>query len=38
MLLRKVMMRAGFNPITSEWWHFNACTKVYAAKNFVLIE
>jgi D-alanyl-D-alanine dipeptidase len=38
MLLRKVMMRAGFNPITSEWWHFNACSKVYAAKNYTLIE
>ncbi|NOZ62255.1 MAG: D-alanyl-D-alanine dipeptidase [Calditrichaeota bacterium] len=22
-LLKKVMMRHGFKPITSEWWHFN---------------
>jgi zinc D-Ala-D-Ala dipeptidase len=38
MLLRRIMMRAGFNPITSEWWHFNACTKAYAAANLKLIE
>jgi zinc D-Ala-D-Ala dipeptidase len=38
LLLRRVMMRAGFNPIPSEWWHFNACTKVYASANLKLIE
>jgi D-alanyl-D-alanine dipeptidase len=38
LVLRKIMMRAGFNPITSEWWHFNACTKVYAAENYTLVE
>ncbi|MGZ3932371.1 MAG: M15 family metallopeptidase [Bacteroidia bacterium] len=38
LLLRNVMMRAGFNPITSEWWHFNACTKAYAAEHYVLVE
>ena len=38
ILLRKTMQKAGFFPITSEWWHFNACTKAYAAENFKLIE
>lgn len=33
-LLRKVMYSAGFFGIQSEWWHFNACTKVYAAAKF----
>ncbi len=37
ILLRKTMMKAGFYPISSEWWHFNACNKVYAAENFSLI-
>jgi D-alanyl-D-alanine dipeptidase len=35
--LREIMKKAGFNPITSEWWHFNACTKLYAAENYNLI-
>lgn len=38
LLLRKIMMDAGFNPITSEWWHFNSCTKAYAAEHYTLIE
>jgi zinc D-Ala-D-Ala dipeptidase len=37
LILRDVMKRAGFSPITSEWWHFNACTKLCAAENFTLI-
>jgi D-alanyl-D-alanine dipeptidase len=37
VLLRQIMMRAGFLPISSEWWHFNSCNKVYAAKNFKVI-
>jgi zinc D-Ala-D-Ala dipeptidase len=37
MLLRKVMIRAGFNPITSEWWHFSLCTKQEAARRYELI-
>ncbi|MCW3078536.1 MAG: peptidase vanX D-ala-D-ala dipeptidase [Bacteroidetes bacterium] len=37
-LLRKVMQSAGLNPINSEWWHFNFCTKEYAALNFKLIK
>lgn len=38
LLLRRIMMRAGFYPITSEWWHFNACTKLYAAAHYTLVE
>jgi D-alanyl-D-alanine dipeptidase len=26
-LLRSVMRRAGFLGISSEWWHFNSCTR-----------
>lgn len=37
-LLRKVMINAGFMPITSEWWHFNADYKIDAAKKYELIE
>lgn len=29
-LLRSVMIRAGFFPIDSEWWHFNSCSRVKA--------
>ena len=32
-LLRNAMMAAGFNPITSEWWHFN-----YKSKNNQLMD
>lgn len=37
-LLRKVMMRAGYKPITSEWWHFSICNKEEAALRFKLIK
>ena len=37
-LLRKVMQAAKLNPITSEWWHFNYCTKESASANFELIK
>lgn len=33
-LLRKVMYRAGFFNIQTEWWHFNSCTKEYAILNY----
>lgn len=36
-LLREVMMAAGFKPLRSEWWHFNACTRDYAKKNYKVI-
>lgn len=37
-LLRKVMQQARFYPITSEWWHFNYCTKEFAALKYKLIK
>ncbi|MFL5752409.1 MAG: M15 family metallopeptidase [Bacteroidia bacterium] len=37
LLLRKVMQKAGFTTIRTEWWHFNACSKVEAEKKFKLI-
>jgi D-alanyl-D-alanine dipeptidase len=38
LLLRQVMYKAGFTGITSEWWHFNATTKLNAASRYSLIE
>ena len=37
-LLRKVMQLAKFYPITSEWWHFNYCTKEQAMLRFELVK
>jgi D-alanyl-D-alanine dipeptidase len=36
-LLRKVMEKAGFKTVKSEWWHFNACSREEAIKNHLLI-
>lgn len=36
-LLRKIMIGAGFQTMSTEWWHFNFCTKEIAAKLFKLI-
>jgi D-alanyl-D-alanine dipeptidase len=38
LVLRDVMMKAGFATITTEWWHFNSTTKILAAKKYELIE
>lgn len=37
-LLRNVMQKAKFSPITSEWWHFNYCNKEFAAAKYQLIK
>lgn len=37
-LLRSVMTQAGFTTVTSEWWHFNACSGNVAKKYYKLIE
>lgn len=34
LLLREVMVRAGFIPIASEWWHFNCAPNHVARKKF----
>jgi D-alanyl-D-alanine dipeptidase len=36
-LLRRLMTEAGFTGIDSEWWHFNHCTRAYAAEHYQLI-
>jgi zinc D-Ala-D-Ala dipeptidase len=37
-ILRKVMKEVGFSTISSEWWHFNACTRQYAKEHYSVIE
>jgi D-alanyl-D-alanine dipeptidase len=38
LLLRRVMRQAGFTTVTSEWWHFNACSSNTARKKYKLIQ
>lgn len=33
-LLRKVMFSQGFKNIPTEWWHFNACSRIEAKKKY----
>jgi D-alanyl-D-alanine dipeptidase len=33
-LLKQTLMEAGFNPITSEWWHYSYNRKKYKVANF----
>jgi zinc D-Ala-D-Ala dipeptidase len=37
-LLRKVMAFGGFEPITSEWWHFNFYSRAKAKELFSIIK
>jgi len=37
-VLRTIMRKAGFFPIQTEWWHFNACTRDYAREHYPIIE
>jgi D-alanyl-D-alanine dipeptidase len=37
-ILRGVMEKAGFSPITSEWWHFNAFSRKEADKRYEMIQ
>jgi D-alanyl-D-alanine dipeptidase len=37
-LLRKIMSAAGFFNIQTEWWHFNACTRLQAQAKYKIIE
>lgn len=34
LLLRRVMKKAGFRPLQSEWWHFNYCSRNYAKQHY----
>jgi len=38
LLLRRVMQQAGFTTVTSEWWHFNACSAQTAIAKYRLVE
>ncbi len=38
LLLRYVMKKAGFSGISTEWWHFNSCSRKTARKKYPLIE
>lgn len=38
LLLREVMVRAGFYPIANEWWHFNCVTSSQVQKRYKIIE
>ncbi|PCJ83757.1 MAG: peptidase M15 [Flavobacteriales bacterium] len=37
-LLREVMGKAGFEGITTEWWHFNSCTRKEAKSKYKIVE
>ncbi|MCL1942190.1 MAG: M15 family metallopeptidase [Candidatus Azobacteroides sp.] len=37
-ILRDIMIYAGFTPLRTEWWHFNACTREEAKRKYKLIE
>ena len=37
-LLRRVMQQAGFTSVSSEWWHFNACSAEEAKAKYKVIE
>ena len=37
-LLRRVMQQAGFTTVTSEWWHFNACSSQEAKAGYKIID
>ena len=38
LLLRTIMREAGFRTVTSEWWHFNHCTRAEAIAKYELID
>ncbi len=38
ILLRDVMLKAGFTPIKYEWWHFNAMSRSKAKEKYAIIE
>ncbi len=38
LLLRNVMRESGFRTVTSEWWHFNFCSRKEAIERYPLID
>ena len=37
-ILRECMEHSGFMGITTEWWHFNSCSRLEASGKYVLVE
>ena len=37
-LLRKVMIHAGFTNLETEWWHFNACSRLKAQQLYAMLD
>ena len=37
-MLKQVMLKAGFKPLSFEWWHFNAFEKDLIRKTYKIIE
>jgi D-alanyl-D-alanine dipeptidase len=37
-ILRNVMHEAGFSGITTEWWHFNSCSRPEAFERYDIVE
>jgi len=37
-MVRRVMQKAKFTPILFEWWHFNSCSRGYAAAHYTLVK
>lgn len=37
-LLRQVMRAAGFQSISGEWWHFNACSLTEAKRRYAVVD
>ncbi|WP_314663893.1 M15 family metallopeptidase [Prevotella aurantiaca] len=37
-LLRHVMKEAGFQPLRTEWWHFNLCSRAWAKANLKVVK
>lgn len=38
LVLREVMVRAGFQPLSVEWWHFDCATQSDTRRRFRIIE
>jgi len=38
LLLRNIMEKNHFSGISTEWWHFNYCSRKYAERHFTLIK
>jgi D-alanyl-D-alanine dipeptidase len=36
--MRRIMEAAGFRTVSSEWWHFNACSREEAKEKYLLVE